>query len=86
VLHTTRGIADSFSDSYLDGVIVIQKKTDPFLFVHIQAMRTLAKLSPPAAAQKEWPNRFRFRALCHLIRGAQATRPIGCSFLEVVKS
>jgi len=49
-------------------------------------MRTQAKLSPPATAQKEWPNRFRFGALCHLIKGAQATRPIGCSFLEVVKS
>ncbi len=86
VLHTSRDIADSFSDSYLHGVISIQKKTDPFLFIHIQAMRTPAKLSPPATAQKEWPNRFRFGALCHLIKGAQATRPIEGSFLEVVKS
>jgi len=86
VLHTTTDIADSFSDSYLQGVISIQKKTDPCLFIHIQAMTTQAKLSPPATAQKEWPNRFRFRALCHLIKGAQATGPIGYSFLEVVKS
>ncbi len=83
MLHITRDIADSFSDSYLQGVISIQKKTDPCLFIHIQAMTTEAKLSPPATAQKEWPNRFRFGALCHLIKGAQTT---GCSFLEVVKS
>jgi hypothetical protein len=36
VLHTTRDIADSFSDPYLQGVISIQKKTDPFLFIFKQ--------------------------------------------------